>query len=1146
MDNPSQRNSGETFLRNNYAINIAFLFILSLSACNQATEDKRIKQIEPQLAATWAKAIQEQVNPTLEEGLTMELWGSDSLVADPISIDVDDQGHVYYSRTNRRKVSEFDIRSHPDWEIESIKMQSVEDRRAFIHRELDPANSENNQWLPDINKDGSHDWKDLTVEKENVYRLEDTDGDGVADLSQLVVLDFHDEVTDVAGAVMKHGEDLYVGVAPDMWRLKDSNGDGLMDKKTSIAHGFGVHIGFGGHNMSGVTMGPDGRVYWGIGDIGFHGTGPDGKEWKYPNRGVIVRSNPDGSDFEVFAMGLRNTHEFVFDEYANIISVDNDGDHGGESERLVYITNGSDTGWRINWQFGKYRDPENNSYKVWMDEGLHKPRFEGQAAYITPAIANYVNGPTGMLYNPGTALAPRWRNTFFVVEFVGNPAQSGLHSFKLKPKGATFELAETSKILGGVLATGLSFGPDGSIYMADWIDGWVNKGHGRIWKLDDKEGQDWDQRKRTKEIFTETFSKMDLSQLDELLKYPDLRIRQKSQFELVERGRKGADVFEQNLLQKDNQLATIHAIIGLSQLARLKNMDHADPLLPLLKSQDAEIRAQTAKWLGDIRYQKAGEDLLPLLKDGNSRVRFFAAEALGRIKYEPAIQALIDLLASNNDEDAFIRHSASLSLKRIGNSEAIVALADHPSKAVRIGAVVALRRMEHPGLSRFLEDKDEYIVTEAARAINDDFSVEEALPALGNLLNSTLFTNEPLIRRAINANLRVGTSNAIQQLIAYSSKDEAPMAMRTEALQALGTWAKPSVLDRVDGRYRGEIERDVALVRTAVSDQLIDLLADRNNEIRLNAIRTIGKFGVDKSASYLASLLEKDKDPEVREAALRTLLTLAGGQKEKAIKQALSDRDKEVRIAGLALLKDLDLKDELKIELLSEVIERRTMEEKQAAVLALASLPLEYSKPVFEDLISRLENGVLPAEIQLELSEALETAGDPELTQRHEAFYEDLSPDSLNASYAGSLFGGNEELGSRTFFRNQSAQCIRCHSYDDMGGGAGPPINGVASKLSRQQLLEAMIEPGKRLAPGYGVVTLDLDDGRRISGVLGEEDEKSVSVKIGSQPDTIVYKSNIKDRINAPSSMPDMKNLLSRREIRDLVSFLSTMKEEQE
>lgn len=1123
-----------------YFLMIPFLVL----ACKKEPGDRRIKQVDPALSASWAKEIEMQVNPELKEGLTLELWGPDSLVADPISIDVDDKGHVYYSRTNRRRVSEIDIRSHQDWEIESIRFQSVEDRRAFIREVLDPANSDKNQWLPDINGDGSHDWKDLLVEKENVYRLEDTDGDGIADLSQLVVLDFNEEVTDVAGAVMRKGEDLFVGVAPDMWRMQDTNGDGIMDEKTSIAHGFGVHIGFGGHNMSGLTTGPDGRIYWSIGDIGFNGSGTEGEEWRDPNSGVIVRSNPDGTDFEVFASGLRNVHEFVFDEYANMISVDNDGDHAGETERLVYIVNGSDAGWRINWQFGKYRDPKNNSYKVWMDEGLYKTRFEGQAAYITPAIANYINGPTGMVYNPGTALAPRWKNTFFVVEFVGGPAQSGIHAFRLKPKGATFELAETNKILGGVLATGLDFGPDGSIYVADWIDGWVNKGYGRIWKLDDKEGAGWEARQQTQAIFAEDLGRADLSYLDGLLKYPDLRIRQRAQFELVERGKEGAEILKKNIQQTDHQLARIHGIIGLSQLARLENISYADPIVPLLQDKDPEIRAQAAKWLGDIRYQEAGDALLPLLKDENERVNFFAAEALGRIAYEPAIPGLIALLASNNDQDAFVRHAASLALARIGKAEPIIALTAHPSRAVRIGAVVALRRMSHPGVSRFLLDQDELIVTEAARAINDDFSIEEALPALAELLNSSTFTNEALIRRAINANFRLGTAEAMQQLLVYGSKADAPVNLRIEALEALGTWANPSVLDRVDGRYRGEIERDLGSLRAASGETLLRLSADNDPQVRLTAVETIGKIGLEEGEARLLILLEKDREPQVREAALRSLLELEGSQKAEAIKQALADPVKEVRVAGLDLLESIEVDERVKVELLEEVIEKHTMEEKQAAVQALAALSLDQSRPTFEKLVSRLEAGSLPSEIQLELAEAMETIGAPELRQRHDVYYQNLSPDSLVASYSGSLYGGNEELGRRIFFRNQSAQCVRCHAYDDMGGGAGPPINGVAAKLSRQELLEAMIEPSKRLAPGYGVVTLDLDNGRRITGVLGEEDAKSLSLKVGNLPDTLVQKANITNRINAPSSMPDMKYILSRREIRDLVSFLATLKEE--
>ena len=1120
--------------------------LLVLLACSTEPVDKRIKQLDPEQAAQWAKSIEGLVNPEITEGLTLNIWGSDSLVADPISIDIDDMGRVYYSRTNRRKISEFDIRSHPDWEIESIKMQSVEDRRKFIRSELSPENSHKNQWLPDINGDGSHDWKDLTVEKENVYRLEDTNEDGIADLSQLVVEDFHEEVTDVAGALLVHGENLFVGVAPDLWRLRDPDQDGIFDKKTSISQGYGVHIGFGGHNMSGLEMGPDGRLYWGIGDIGFNGVGPDGTEWKYPNRGVIVRSNPDGSDFEVFAMGLRNTHEFVFDEYANLISVDNDGDHAGESERLVYIVNGSDAGWRINWQFGKYRDPENNTYKVWMDEELYKPRFEGQAAYITPPIASFVNGPTGMLYNPGTALAPRWKNTFFGVEFVGNPAQSGIHAFKLKPKGATFELAEQSKIVDGILATGLEFGPDGAIYVADWIDGWVNKGYGRIWKLDDAKGASWSDRLQTEEILGQDLDKKDLGYLDELLKNPDLRVRQKAQFSLANRGARGAEIFENNINQRENQLARIHGIIGLSQLARLEDMTFAKPLIDLLKDKDPEIRAQAAKWLGDIRYPSAGDPLLPLLRDGNSRTRFFAAEALGRIAYEPAISPLIDLLESNNEEDAFIRHAASLALARIGKPEPVVALAHHPSRAVRIGAVIALRRMSHQGIVKFLDDGDEFIVTEAARAINDDFSIEEALPKLGDLLLDSRFTNEALVRRAINANLRVGTEESLQNLISYSEREGVPLHLRTEALEAIGTWPKPSVLDRVDGRYRGEVTREISPVRSAASGSVLKLLSSKDSDIRLHAVNVIGKLKIEEGAPHLLEVMKRDRDSRVRVASLRSLSRLQGSQMDEIIQQALSSSDKELRVAGLDLLKQLDIPQQLVVDLLSEVIEKRTTQEKQAAVLALGDLSTSHSRSLFEGLLYQLEKGSLPPEIHLELSEAIEISGSADLRDRLEAYNAGLSPDSLTTSYNGSLYGGDASLGSRAFFRNQSAQCIRCHAYDDMGGSAGPRLNGIADKLSRQELLEALIEPSKRIAPGYGTVILELDKGKNVSGVLVEETDSSLTLKMGNSPDTVVLKSNVVKRNNTPSSMPDMKNLLTRGEIRNLVSFLATLKEEEE
>lgn len=1114
-----------------------------LPGCGQPeTVDKKIKQMDPAKTAHLADSIGSMVKPELAEGLTMKLWGIDSLVISPIAIDIDDNGRLYYTTTDRQKHSEFDIRSHRDWEIPSIALQTVEDRRAFLHKELSPGNSKKNLWLDDLNKDSSHDWRDLTVEKEHVYRMEDISGDGVADLSQHVVDDFNDEVTDVAGGVLAEGDDLYVAVAPDLWRMKDKNKDGIADEKTSISHGYGIHVGFSGHGMSGVEMGPDGRIYWQIGDIGFNGKGPDGQKWEHPNSGVIARSNPDGSDFEIFAYGLRNTHEFVFDEYGNLISEDNDGDHPGEKERLVYIVNGSDAGWRSNWQYGKYRDPENNAYKVWMDEKMYLPRFEGQAAYITPCISNFVSGPAGMVYNPGTAMGPAYKNSFFIAEFVGNPSNSGIHNFRLQPKGATFELGEHKKIVSGILPTGLDFGPDGALYVADWIDGWDTHNYGRIWKIDDSTGALNPIRKEIRSLLAEDFSKRKEAALGELLKNPDMRVRLKAQFELVKREAKGANIFQQALQQTADQLARVHAVWGLSQLAR-QDKKYAAPLLPVLKDNDPEMRAQAAKWLGDIKYQEAGPALIPLLKDTSNRIRFFAAEALGRIKYEPAVAPIITCLAENNDADAYLRHGGCLALARIGKADPVLALSSSPSRALRIAAVVTLRRMSHPGITRFLDDKDEFVVTEAARAINDDLSIKDALPALGNLLNTTTFTNEALLRRAINANLRAGTDAALQNLINYAQKESAPAAMRAEAIDALSGWAKPSVVDRVDGRYRGVIERDAAPLLNHASGALSTLLTNKALPVRLSAAKAVGKLKINTAAAPLLAVLKNDREAAMRAEALKALVTLQGPLAEQGIKLALADKEKDVRVAGLDLLEKMKISQAVMVTLLTDVINTRSMEEKQAAMLTLGKLPLQHTQSTLQALLDKMAAGKLSTDIYLELGEAIDSSRSPQLIARYKEVSGKLSPDDLTASYTSSLEGGDPNRGRHIFYANQNSQCIRCHTVDDKGGNAGPRLNGIANRISRKEILEALISPSARLSPGFGMVTLTLKNGENLSGILQGESKAGLKLKIGTEPDKLVPNDQIKEKKYAMSSMPDMKTILSRKEIRDVVSFLSTLKE---
>jgi HEAT repeat protein len=394
--------------------------------------------------------------------------------------------------------------------------------------------------------------------------------------------------------------------------------------------------------------------------------------------------------------------------------------------------------------------------------------------------------------------------------------------------------------------------------------------------------------------------------------------------------------FRKRLLKQEVSWQGINSIWGISQLAR-KDIKYGDILLSFLQDSDPEIKAQTAKWIGDIKFKKAGDKLLPLLKDANSRCRFFAAEALGRLMYEPAIGPIVELLQSNNDEDAYIRHAGSLALARIGKAAPVVALSKNASPAVRIAAVVALRRMGDPGIAAFLNDTDEAVVTEAARGINDDLSIPDALPALGKLLVNTPFKNEALIRRSINANLRVGTDEALQMLINYSIKESNPAAMRAEAIETISTWANPSVLDRVDGRYRGVVHRNEEALNNKAGDLLIQSLGSKEMAVRIAAVKAVSKLKIPAASAKLTGLLKNDPQPSVRVEALNALAAIQDKQIGDAIKQAIADKDKTVRIAGLGLMQKMNIPTELMVNLLSDVINNRTPEEQQAALLTLGN-----------------------------------------------------------------------------------------------------------------------------------------------------------------------------------------------------------------
>src|SRR5207244_1253933 len=146
----------------------------------------------------------------------------------------------------------------------------------------------------------------------------------------------------------------------------------------------------------------------------------------------------------------------------------------------------------------------------------------------------------------------------------------------------------------------------------------------------------------------------------------------------------------------------------------------------------------------------------------------------------------------------FLRHAGVMGLAGCGQPEALAQFAHHPSAAVRTAAVLALRRLRSPAVTRFLQDPDAAVRREAVRAIHDDQSIPEALPALAALgANNPLPAEEAVMRRVLNANLRLGTADGAQRLIGFATDAREPEAMRVEAIECLGAWNLRPSLDRV-------------------------------------------------------------------------------------------------------------------------------------------------------------------------------------------------------------------------------------------------------------------------------------------------------------------------------------------------------------
>jgi quinoprotein glucose dehydrogenase len=1006
-------------------------------------------------------------------GLKVELFAAEPQFVNPVCMSIDEHGRVYVAETHRRHSAVLEVWDRRDWLDGDLASRTVEDRVALYRKHLGPAADK------------------LGVDAERIRVLQDLGGKGHADFAVTFADGFNDLADGLGSSVLAHGNEVWYTCAPNLWHFTVGP-DGKAIKKEVLATGFGVHLGSGAHDLHGLCRGPDGKIYFTMGDRGFHVVTKEGRTLDSPDCGAALRCNPDGSGLEVFATGLRNPEQLCFDAQGNLWTGDNNSD-AGDKARWIWIVEGADYGWRFGYQREVLKTP-------WMIERL----WTTEAAPSQAPVAGYVgHGPSGVACDPGSGLTDAFRGRFFMCDFPGS-----VRSFAVKPRGAGFEVVDDQAFLSELWPTDCKFGPDGALYVSDWVQGWAKPEKGRIFRVSKAGPDDLD----TPHLLAQGMKGRSIKELHDLLDHKDFRVRLEAQFELV--ARKESFVLGAVAMCGEGP-SQLHGIWGLGQLK------DGVILAAVRNSPQDEVRAQVAKVQGDLGIV---DGMTAALRDGSSRVRFFAALALGKAKAKDAVPPLLEMLRDNDDRDGMLRQAGVFAIASIGDIPALLTAAKDSSAAVRMASLLALRRLESAEGKRFLADADAAIVLEAARAIHD-VPIPGAMEDLAALLERKALPERVAVR-SVNAALRAGRSDL---LVAHARSSESE-ATRVQALDALAEWTRLNPRDVVLGAWRPLLPRPAPDNLAAV---FRDLSADSQPEaVRVHALRAWGELGLEASP-LLSELLSKGPSA-VRVEALRTMAKAKDPRAKEAITAAIDDADATLREEAVRLVVRFRLPDTAGL-LEKLALATGALPVRQAAVASLGEWEGAEADGVLTRLLDRAKE--LPAGLHLELIEAAGKRSAAEVRGRLARF------DAARTANTELLEGGDAKSGKEIFFERLDVSCVRCHTIKDRGGVVGPPLTKVGADRTREQILESIQFPNKVIVQGYGQVMLKLDNDVIEVGRVEKETETEMVLVQGDGAKKKILKADIRARKEGLSAMPeDISKSLSRRDLRDLVAYLSSLR----
>jgi putative membrane-bound dehydrogenase-like protein len=968
-----------------------------------------------------------------------------------------------------------------------------------------------------------------------IVRLEDGDGDGKFDRRTV----FADRMMFPEGTMFLDGS-LYVSAPPSIWKLTDTDDDGVADKREEWFRGTLTGCA---NDLHGPYLGPDGWVYWCKGAFAEQTHQVNGREWK-TTAAHIFRCRPDGTGFEpVMTGGMDNPVDVVFTPAGERILSATFLESDGRNDGLAHVIYGGVYGKNHGVLAGHPRTGELMPAMVLM----------GSAAAC------------GLERYESSVFGPEYRDNLFLSQF--NLRKVSRHV--LRPAGSSFASEDSDLVTSDDVdfhPTDVLVDADGSLLVID-TGGWYKLccPTSQLWKPDVLGGI-----YRVRRVGAAApadprglklgWSGLSVPQLWALLGDDRQAVRQRAGRELVARGDTAAMGKFLADCAKRGAAAAISAAgpptsvgsdAGTASLARawaLCQLERAEAqalLRQLLHHEDEQVRHVALQAVSLYRDAEATFRVLEMLVGDTAAVRRLATEAVGRIGDASAVPYL--LAAAAKADDRILQHSITYALielaepkaTRVGLASdaprtvgaALLALDQMPGGGIAPEQVVPLLNSpddELRGAARWLVGRHAEWGGELADSIRSQLAnlpprAEPDAPASAAELDLESlvvgFTTHPVIQELLAEVISEPKSTTAARALALravagAKLHEPPLAWRV-ALASVIVEAEPSLLPLAIAAAR----TFPPLATPDALDQALTSVAERPEnprELRVAALAVVSG-GLPEVGGPLFELLlgglSADNPVAVRSAA------------SDAISRAkLTAPQLELLCAAIQSAGPLELN-----RLLAPFIRSTDagMGRKLLSSLKAASSLAAVRVDVVRESLAPCGVELGPAIDELESLVNVDAA-----TQRERI--EELLP----------LMAGGDVRRGHAVYYSAKAACSACHRLGYAGGTIAPELTRIAETRTERDLLEAILYPSLSFVRSYEPMVITTVDGRTINGVIRDETVEEYVVAVGADQEVRVPRGEVEQvEPSSVSIMPaGLDKQLSPEDLADLVAFLRNAK----